>query len=85
MSSNLVHLIKDFHTHSFCLYCGADKDLMKSEFQDDFHYLSFVCNECMRKNFVKVDFLSSGINFRFDKKKPRNALEEIIIKNPVLR
>jgi hypothetical protein len=85
MVGDIHNLVKENHSHVFCLYCGSEKDEVISEFHDDRHYLSFVCKECNRSNFVKVDFMSSGINVPVDIKESKPRLEQIIVKDPPLR
>jgi hypothetical protein len=83
--SQLSHLIKESHSNFSCIYCSSGKEIMVSEFHDDCHYLSFVCKDCGKKNFVKADFLSSGINIPYDTKEKKPQLEQIVVKEPVLR
>jgi hypothetical protein len=83
--SQLSHLLREGHANTTCLYCGSEKDIMASEFHEEMHYLSFTCKECNRSNFIKVDFMSSGINIPYDQKEKKPLLEQIIVKEPVLK
>jgi len=85
MSERLIHFLREHHSGSSCIYCGSDKKSLSSEFIEDFHYLSFTCSKCTKKNHYKVDFLSSGINHKLEVKKNKPVLEEIITKPINLR
>ena len=84
--SHLSHLVREGHIHLSCIYCPSGKEVASSEFHEDYHYLTFVCKDCGKKNSIKVDYLSSGINIPYEKKEDKKPiLEQIVVKDPVLR
>ncbi len=53
------HLVKE---NIKCLYCGhePEKEEWFSEWNEEHHYKTFLCDCCKRKNFVRVYFHGSG-------------------------
>ncbi|MBW2970540.1 hypothetical protein KY320_00095 [Candidatus Woesearchaeota archaeon] len=53
------HLIKEVTECIYC-HCKTKDKKWSSEWNEEHHYKTFICDRCKRKNHVKVDFHGSG-------------------------